>query len=226
MATSTTTTGQRIFIWFVLVFTVLSTFALFAGSMLAQNNANDQAREEQRQTEELQQIVLDYQEQLSAQASELSELYYDAFKEYEDSPRSFNAANVTELTTRDLVVGDGEEIGEDSDVFYAYYIGWKPDGVVFDSSFESGALGSPLVVEKSGDFWPVIDGWSEGVMGMRIGGIRELTIPADMAYGETGSPSEDDADRNIDPDTPLKFIIMLIPEFEQVPEPDWASLGF
>jgi FKBP-type peptidyl-prolyl cis-trans isomerase len=71
-----------------------------------------------------------------------------------------------------------------------------------------------------GDQWGVITGWSEGVQGMRIGGVRELTIPASKAYGETGSPS-----KSIAPNTPLKFIVMLIPndEVKQIEQPDYTK---
>lgn len=48
---------------------------------------------------------------------------------------------------------------------------------------------------------------------MKVGGIRELTIPADKAYGETGSGG------TIAPNTPLKFVIMIIPTPETIPQP-------
>ena len=222
---SKTSTGQRIAIWVILGFTVLSTVALYAGVVVGQNNANKEAREQQKQMERYQELVNEYQAKVDKRADELSAKYYDLFKDYEKSPKSFNAANVKELKVKDLKIGDGAEITEDSTDFYAYYIGWKPDGEVFDSSFDEGKLKIPLAAKKTGDSWGVIDGWSEGVMGMRIGGIRELTIPADKAYGESGFPNEEDKSKNIDPNTPLKFVIMLIPKFEQIPQPDFSELG-
>jgi FKBP-type peptidyl-prolyl cis-trans isomerase len=81
------------------------------------------------------------------------------------------------------------------------------------------------VVEKQGDQWGVITGWSEGIQGMRIGGVRELTIPADKAYGKTGSPNSTDTSKSIAPNTPLKFIVMLIPndEVKQIEQPDYTK---
>ena len=48
---------------------------------------------------------------------------------------------------------------------------------------------------------------------MKVGGVRELTIPSDMAYGETGSGED------IPANTPLKFVVMAIPPVEEIPLP-------
>jgi FKBP-type peptidyl-prolyl cis-trans isomerase len=50
----------------------------------------------------------------------------------------------------------------------------------------------------------MIEGWNQGVLGMKIGGVRELTIPAELAYGETGSGK-------IPANSPIKFVLMTIP---------------
>jgi hypothetical protein len=49
---------------------------------------------------------------------------------------------------------------------------------------------------------------------MKIGGVREITLPSDKAYGEQGSGD------SIPPNTPLKFIVMAIPLPEQIPQPE------
>ena len=132
---------------------------------------------------------------------------------------AFNAASVKDLTKKDLKEGDGEEFTDSTTKFQAYYIGWKPDGVVFDGSFENGRLKSPAVFRKEGNKWGLIEGWSEGLKGMKVGGIRELSIPADKAYGAQGSVNQEDSSKTIGPNTPLKFIVMLIPEFQEIPQP-------
>ena len=48
---------------------------------------------------------------------------------------------------------------------------------------------------------------------MKIGGVRELTIPSSQAYGETGSGDK------IPANTPLKFVVMAIPPVEEIPTP-------
>lgn len=166
----------------------------------------------------------EYQKKVEAQAKELSAKYYDTFKEYEKTPSAFNAASVKELSKVDLKEGDGAEITDSTTKFQAYYIGWKPDGTVFDSSFSNGSLKSPVVFKKDNNEWNVIKGWSEGLKGMKVGGVRELTIPADKAYGAQGSPNSEDSSKSIAPNTPLKFIVMLIPDFEEVPQPDLQGI--
>ena len=206
---------QRYSIWVILILTVVSTVALYVSSFL-QTESNSEAQKKQSQVLKKYQ---DYRKKVEEQAKELSAKYYDSFKEYEKAPVAFNAASVKELTKKDLKEGNGEEFTNSTTKFQAYYIGWKPDGTVFDGSFENGRLKSPVVFRKEGKKWGLIEGWSEGLKGMKIGGIRELSIPADKAYGAQGSVNQEDSSKTIGPNTPLKFIVMLIPEFQEVPQP-------
>ena len=206
---------QRYSIWVILILTIVSTVALYVSSFL-QTESNSEAQKKQSQVLKKYQ---DYRKKVEEQAKELSAKYYDSFKEYEKAPVSFNAASIKELTKKDLKEGDGEEFTDSTTKFQAYYIGWKPDGTVFDGSFENGRLKSPVVFRKEGKKWGLIEGWSEGLKGMKVGGIRELSIPADKAYGAQGSVNQEDSSKTIGPNTPLKFIVMLIPEFEEIPQP-------
>lgn len=205
---------QRYSIWVILILTVVSTVALYVSSFL-QTESNSEAQKKQSQVLKKYQ---DYRKKVEEQAKELSAKYYDSFKEYEKAPVAFNAASVKELTKKDLKEGNGEEFTDSTTKFQAYYIGWKPDGTVFDGSFENGRLKSPVVFRKEGKKWGLIEGWSEGLKGMKVGGIRELSIPADKAYGAQGSVNQEDSSKTIGPNTPLKFIVMLIPEFQEIPQ--------
>ena len=206
---------QRYSIWMILILTVVSTVALYVSSFL-QTESNSEAQKKQSQVLKKYQ---DYRKKVEEQAKELSAKYYDSFKEYEKAPVAFNAASVKELTKKDLKEGNGEEFTDSTTKFQAYYIGWKPDGTVFDGSFEKGRLKSPVVFRKEGKKWGLIEGWSEGLKVMKVGGIRELSIPADKAYGAQGSVNQEDSSKTIGPNTPLKFIVMLIPEFQEIPQP-------
>ena len=206
---------QRYSIWVILILTIVSTVALYVSSFL-QTESNSEAQKKQSQVLKKYQ---DYRKKVEEQAKELSAKYYDSFKEYEKAPVAFNAASIKELTKKDLKEGDGEEFTDSTTKFQAYYIGWKPDGTVFDGSFENGRLKSPVVFRKEGKKWGLIEGWSEGLKGMKVGGIRELSIPADKAYGAQGSVNQEDSSKTIGPNTPLKFIVMLIPEFQEIPQP-------
>lgn len=202
------TRGQRIGIWIIAAFMAVGTIGSFAIIVLANDNAS---RDQNRYNELYSQYQKDtesYQAKVSAQATELSKKYYDKFNAYSSKPAAFDAASVTELQKNDLVVGDGADITAESS-FTAYYLGWNPSGKVFDGSIADGALKAPLNVAPG----EVIKGWSDGVVGMKVGGIRELSIPSSLAYGETGSGE------NIPPNTPIKFVVMIIPTPEAIEQP-------
>jgi FKBP-type peptidyl-prolyl cis-trans isomerase FkpA len=78
----------------------------------------------------------------------------------------------------DEIEGDGEMAQSGSRVT-VHYTGWLPDGRKFDSSLDRG---EPFVVDVLGA-GRVIQGWDEGLVGMRAGGRRLLVIPPHLAYG-------------------------------------------
>ena len=115
------------------------------------------------------------------------------------------ATNVTELVKKDIKIGTGEEavVGKMVEV---HYTGWlydpaAPDkkGAKFDSSRDRGTPFSFLLGAGR-----VIKGWDRGVAGMKVGGQRMLTIPAEMAYGARG------AGNVIPPNAALIFDVELL----------------
>ncbi|WP_394850980.1 FKBP-type peptidyl-prolyl cis-trans isomerase [Pendulispora brunnea] len=98
----------------------------------------------------------------------------------------------------DEVVGTGRE-AKSGDKVKVHYTGTLMNGKKFDSSRDRG---DPFEFKLGAG--SVIKGWDQGVVGMKIGGKRKLTIPYDLAYGEAGHP----------PDIPakaaLKFDVELI----------------
>lgn len=189
--------GQRIGIWIIAIFMAVGTIGSFVAIVLAnQNDTNDKARYTQ--------LLNEYQKKQEDQSKELADKYYDKFKQYESRVGEFDAASVTELKTEDLTVGDGADLTSES-AFTAYYIGWTPDGKIFDQSISGETLKAPFNAAPG----QTIKGWSNGVAGMKVGGVRELTIPADQAYGASGTTG-------IAPNTPLKFVMMVIPTPEAI----------
>ncbi len=88
----------------------------------------------------------------------------------------------TELTARDEVVGTGAEAKTGNTVTVTY-VGAFPDGTVFDAS-KNHAPGTFTFTLGQGR---VIQGWDLGVVGMKVGGKRQLIVPPDMGYGPGGS---------------------------------------
>ena len=88
----------------------------------------------------------------------------------------------TELVSEDIVEGEGPA-AKDGDTLEMDYVGVVTDtGEEFDTSWGK----EPFEFELGSG--GVIQGWDEGIVGMKVGGRRELIIPPDLAYGEAGSP--------------------------------------
>jgi FKBP-type peptidyl-prolyl cis-trans isomerase len=86
------------------------------------------------------------------------------------------------LKIEDLTEGSGASAAAGKRVT-VHYVGTLTDGTKFDSSRDRGQGFSFKL--GAGE---VIRGWDQGVAGMKVGGVRRLTIPHDLAYGERGYP--------------------------------------
>lgn len=209
--------GQRIGIAIILAVTIIGTVGSFAVMILSQQNATQEAQQKQKDLADYQAKSAEYQKKLDAQAVELSGKYYGVISPYAARVATYDiTANNKDLKTEDLAVGDGEEV-TDTTKFAAYYIGWNPNGKVFDQSIKDGALKSPLPIADGLAKASLISGWKEGMKGMKIGGVREMTIPSDKAYGEQGQGD------NIPPNTPLKFVVLAVPLPEQFEQPAYPK---
>ena len=200
---------QRILILIVAAILLGSTVAIYISIVLS-NSASSGLSADADLTE----IQTAYEEKYTEYnnlAAEVGTQYFDEFSSYRSRVSAYNAetANTSGVTKTDLKIGDGEEITSESEGYGAYYIGWCADESVFDSSFDNfdspSALNPPLIIKQ--DY--MIAGWYAGVDGMRIGGIREISIPGDLAYGE---------DQEIcgGTNSPLKFVIMTTEVSEEM----------
>ncbi len=104
----------------------------------------------------------------------------------------------SQLEITDLVVGTGAEAthGVQVDV---HYTGWLTDGTKFDSSLDRG---KPFSFPLGGG--RVIKGWDQGVLGMKVGGKRKLTIAPELGYGARGAGGV------IPPNSTLVFEVELL----------------
>jgi len=104
-----------------------------------------------------------------------------------------------EIQSVDIVKGKGPAARKGDKVTVQYVgVAWST-GVEFDASWDAGQPFTFTLGEGK-----VIPGWDQGVPGMRKGGRRQLTIPAELAYGAQGSPP------SIGPNECLRFVIDMV----------------
>jgi peptidylprolyl isomerase len=105
----------------------------------------------------------------------------------------------TKLVTKDLVQGTGQTVKAGQTVTVNYVGVLYKNGKEFDSSWKTGQPATfPLTPGG------VIQGWVQGIPGMKVGGRRELIIPASLAYGKAGRPP------TIPANSPLVFVVDLL----------------
>jgi peptidylprolyl isomerase len=103
------------------------------------------------------------------------------------------------LVVKDLVVGTGRK-AITGDPLVVRYVGvLYKNGKQFDASWDRNAT-FPFALGLG----QVIPGWDQGLVGMKVGGRRELIIPSNLAYGDKGQPP------TIPPNAPLVFVIDLL----------------
>ena len=151
--------------------------------------------------------MLQYETEYADKATEFAAATasdYNRFIAYKDEIAAYNetAANASGVETKDLLEGNGRELAEGDTDYLAYYVGWCADETIFDSSFDD--TESPSAFNKALDASAgMIEGWNVGVVGMKLGGVRVMTIPGELAYGENmeicGGYNK-----------PLKFMVMAV----------------
>ena len=122
----------------------------------------------------------------------------------------------TELVITDITEGEGEAAIEGSTV-YVYYVGvLSENGKRFDGNFGSDPYAVTLGVGA------VIDGWDQGLIGIKAGGRRQLDITADLAYGSAGSGDA------IPPDSAISFVVdvvAIVPPIDPADAPEITIEG-
>lgn len=193
-----TSLKQRIVIAAIAILLLGSTIATYILIVLSSSNSGD------AKLNKLQDDYTAKQVEINEYSQTLSSKYFDTMNSFRSEVRAYNAeaANSTGVKKTDLKEGDGRELTTGDLDYFAYYIGWCPDESIFDTTFNDKdnptALNVPIYAGQG-----LIEGWNEGVVGMKVGGVREITIPGELAYGDS---KEICGMTN----APLKFVIMPI----------------
>lgn len=174
-----TTKSQRIGIWIIAVVMGVGTIGSFFVVVIANNNQKTDQQNSQTA----------YQKAL--EESQKANKPLDGYE-----AATFDKSTVTELKTEVLKEGDGAELKADSTIT-ANYFGWTYDGKIFDSTNKNGTV-TPIDFSLA----QVIKGWTQGLTGQKVGSTVKLTIPGDLAYGNT-----DQGDGR--PFGPLMFVVEI-----------------
>jgi len=105
--------------------------------------------------------------------------------------------SVERLVIDDVIVGSGQPVAV-GDTVTVHYKGALTNGVIFDDSY---TRGTPFTFTVGAG--RVIQGWEQGIVGMRVGGQRVLVVPSELGYGRAGGGP-------IPPDATLVFTIELL----------------
>ncbi|MEO5950047.1 MAG: FKBP-type peptidyl-prolyl cis-trans isomerase [Candidatus Saccharimonadales bacterium] len=179
--------GQRIGIWIIAIALCVGTLGGFAVMILGTGNAKiDQAAQQKAVADQT------AQQEAASIAHAASSKPLDGY-----SAAAFDKASVTALGVEVVKEGDGAAVAADSTIV-ADYFGWTSDGKIFDSTNQDGTNTSATF-----SLAQVIQGWTKGLNGVRVGSTVKLTIPADLAYGTAGSPP------TIGASEPLQFIVTV-----------------
>lgn len=194
-----TSTKQRVIIAVIAVAMLVSIIASYAAIILANGNVSASTSSEG--------LISKYESAYNEVKEKVTAASVDNFNEfikYKNRITAYNeaSANSNGVQTTDLKVGNGRTLADGDTNYLAYYVGWCADETVFDSSFDNiqnpTALSGILNASMG-----LIEGRNIGVVGMKLGGIREITIPGELAYGES---TEICGGYN----KPLKFMVMAV----------------
>lgn len=197
-----TSVGQRVAIIAVAVIMLGSIIAGYAAIVINGSKSNT-SKDGSISDAKLAQYEAEYAE-LKSKFDAATGEDFEKFVGYKDQVKKYDeeAANSNGVAVKDLAKGEGRELTEGDYDYLAYYLGWCADGTVFDSSLDdvTEPTGFTGAINASGG---LITGWNEGVVGMKLGGVRLVTIPGEKAYGDL---QEICGGYN----KPLKFIVMAV----------------
>lgn len=186
-----TSTGQRVAISIIAFFMLGSIIASYA-AIIVGNSTSSNSSDTQKLSDERMSYYTDNYTSKLAKFKETTQADFEVFSKYLSEVKAYNesAANEGTVQVRDLLTGTGRTLGAESDDYLAYYVGWCADESIFESSMDTNSpaaasgfatmLDPSLIKEMYGS--KLIEGWYMGMNGAKIGGVREVSIPSELAY--------------------------------------------
>ena len=178
--------------FFIILIAVLMLGSMVAGYiMMVLNGGKSSSGSTGDDTSEVDEAkVAEYEEaynKVQEKFTEETKSDFEELKSYKSEIVAYNetSANQSGVKSKDLKEGSGREITEGDSDYLAYYIGWCADGEVFDSSFDDyeSPTGLKGVLDLSSN--SLIEGWYAAMVGAKIGGVRRITIPGELAYADS-----------------------------------------
>ena len=207
-----TSPKQRVIIIIIAVLMLGSMIASYAAIVLNGGKAAD-GGDDTATSEISDEKMAEYEEAYNKQLEKFAAATqgdFDKFVAYKSEVKAYNETSANEggVQKKDLVEGSGEEVKEDGSNYLAYYVGWCADESIFDSTYDDND--EPTSFAKALDpSLGMIEGWTQGVKGMKIGGVRRITVPGELAYGDSmeicGGTNK-----------PLRFLIMAIEKTDEM----------
>lgn len=198
-----TSPKQRVFIIVIAVIMIGSIIASYAAIIINGNKSSNATGENKIDEAKIAQYEEAYSN-VQAELTKVAQDDYNTFIQYKGEIKAYNeiSANENGVQAQDLLKGSGKKLAQDDTDYLAYYVGWCADESVFDSTFDDAKnpTGFSKVLNPSAG---MIEGWKLGIEGMHLGGVREITIPGDLAYGDS---MEICGGKN----KPLKFLVMAV----------------
>lgn len=186
-----TSVGQRVAISIIAFFMLGSIIASYAAIIVGNSTSSNSSDTQQLSDERMSYYTDNYASKL-AKFKETTQADFEVFSKYLSEVKAYNesAANEGTVQVRDLLTGTGRTLGAESDDYLAYYVGWCADESIFESSMDTNSpatasgfatmLDPSLIKEMYGS--KLIEGWYMGMNGAKIGGVREVSIPSELAY--------------------------------------------
>lgn len=181
-----TRTRDRIFAWVGVIVAALSAVALSAAVITQQIIDNHNAAQNAATSPTVNTQASACSDRTTEQTIAVPQVYVPS-------------GTVSSLQTTDLTSGSGEAVKAGDCLIVKYYGTLASNGKEFDENF-SGTNGFAFTVGQG----QVIQGWDQGLLGMKVGGTRRLVIPAALAYGNQ-SPSS-----SIPANSDLVFVVKLL----------------